>query len=99
MLDDMNLALEVAREVRRNDGRALFVGGYARDAALRGLGYDIDSKDIDIEVYGIAIPRLLEILKKFGRPNMVGAAFGIIKLGGLDISIPRKDSKFGEGHR
>ena len=99
MQEQMNLALEIAREVRRNDGRALFVGGYARDAALRGFGYNIDSKDIDIEVYGIAISQLLEVLKKFGRPNMIGAAFGIIKLGELDISIPRKDSKVGEGHR
>ncbi len=99
MQKEMNLALEIAREVRGNNGRALIVGGYARDKALQRLGYDIEPKDIDIEVYGIEISKLLEILKSFGRINLVGAAFGIIKLGELDISIPRKDSKIGEGHR
>ncbi len=99
MREMLNLALEIAKEIQRNDGRALLVGGYARDEALRRRGYAIDSKDVDVEVYGIAVPLLLEILRKFGRPNTVGAAFGVIKLGDLDVSIPRKDSKIGEGHR
>ena len=105
MRKQVDLAINIAKKIRDEGGRALVVGGYARDKALEKLGYKFEPKDIDIEIYGIENNKLLEILKRFGEPDTVGMAFGVIKIGGsktieaLDVSIPRKDSKIGEGHR
>lgn len=91
-------------------GRALLVGGCVRDAVLNKempeLG--IISKDYDFEVYGFTSESLLQILAhEFGKENvfLVGEAFGVYKVRVpwsdefLDFSIPRRDSKVGEGHR
>ncbi len=77
-------------------GRALLVGGCVRDAFL---GHP--AKDIDIEVYGIPPTDLLSLLEKKFRLDLVGESFGVLKLKGLpiDISIPRKESKVGLGHK
>lgn len=81
--------------------RALVVGGAIRDALL---GRDVP--DVDVEVFGVEPPRIEALLaERFpGRINTVGRAFGIFKvhLGSahdLDVSIPRRDSKVGAGHR
>jgi len=57
------------------------------------------SKDIDLEVYGIEAPLLHEMLKQFGPVNTVGESFTVYKVAGLDVSIPRRDSKIGRGHK
>jgi len=88
------MARKVAEAVKTRGGRALIVGGAIRDALMV-----IDPKDIDIEVYGIEADALQVILSQFGEVNLVGAAFGIFKVAGLDVSIPRRDSKIGDGHR
>jgi tRNA nucleotidyltransferase (CCA-adding enzyme) len=80
-------------------GRALIVGGAVRDW-LRG----VEVKDIDVEVYGLPIDRLAEVLGAFGRVDAVGRSFGILKLrlpGGaeVDVALPRRESKVGAGHR
>lgn len=93
------LAHDLASAILAEGGRALVVGGYARDAVLRHLGRDAVPKDIDVEVYGLDYPRLRELLDRFGSVNMVGAQFGILKVEGLDVSLPRRDSKVGPGHR
>ena len=88
--------LEVAARVARAGGRALIVGGYVRD---RFLG--LDTKDLDIEVHGLEIARLEEVLRSFGEVIAVGRAFGVLRVKGIDIdfSLPRRDSKTGRGHR
>ncbi len=91
---ELSLALEIARAVRAEDGRALVVGGWVRDRLL-----GIASKDIDIEVYGLAAERLLELLATFGRVDTVGESFTVYKVGGLDVSLPRRESKIGRGHK
>lgn len=97
--DDLKLALTIAETAKAAGGMALLVGGFARDEALRRFGYDLKPKDIDIEVYGIAPEQLKDILGQFGSVNVVGESFGVMKIGGLDVSIPRRDSKTGTGHK
>ena len=80
-------------------GRPLIVGGAVRDALM---GAEV--KDFDIEVYDLPIDQLLELLAGFGRVDAVGRSFGILKLRTpagyeLDISLPRRESKIGAGHR
>lgn len=88
----------LARAVDEAGGRALLVGGSVRDHLL---GMPI--KDWDVEVFGIPSKRLERTLRRFGPVNTVGRAFGVFKLtaGGreIDVSIPRRDSKVGPGHR
>ncbi len=79
--------------------KPIIVGGFVRDSLLK-----IDSKDIDIELYGVSSFELLEdILKEFGSVNSVGKSFGVCKLSfddlDLDFSLPRLDSKVDSGHR
>jgi tRNA nucleotidyltransferase (CCA-adding enzyme) len=90
------LVTSIARAVRAAGGRALLVGGAVRDA-LRGLP-EAD-RDLDLEVYGIEGDRLRGLLEPFGKVNCVGEAFTVYKVGTLDVSIPRRDSKTGRGHK
>lgn len=81
-------------------GRALLVGGLVRDALL---GIDAD-KDIDLEVFGLPEEAIAEVLGRFGRVHEVGKSFGVFKLrlesaSELDVSLPRRESKRGRGHR
>lgn len=75
------------------------VGGCVRD---RLLGMPV--KDFDIEVYGLDYDRLVSVLSKHGRADLVGRSFGVVKLSHAsgevwDFSLPRRDSKQGAGHR
>ncbi|HLH38470.1 MAG TPA: HD domain-containing protein [Bryobacteraceae bacterium] len=81
-------------ELRAQGFRPLIVGGAVRDALLGRA-----AKDIDIEVYGITYDRLAQILSRFGRVDLVGRSFGVVKLDGHDFSVPRRDNKIGRGHR
>lgn len=91
MLDN---AIIIARAVSRTNGHALIVGGFVRDR-LMGRA----SKDIDIEVFGLQGDVLLSVLQTLGDVNTVGASFGVYKVLGCDVSIPRRDSKTDRGHR
>jgi len=84
----------IAAAVRGAGGRALIVGGWVRD---RLMGRD--SKDVDIEVYGLPAPTLRALLEKSGRVETVGESFQVYKVAGLDVSLPRRESKTGRGHR
>ena len=90
--------LSIAGEIRSAGGRAFLVGGWVRDALLGK-----DCRDYDIEVYDLTQDELIPILKKYGRTNLVGKAFGVIHLAmkglSLDFSFPRTESKVGYGHR
>jgi tRNA nucleotidyltransferase (CCA-adding enzyme) len=77
----------------------IVVGGYVRDALL-----NIHSKDIDIELYNMhSLEELETILKPFGKLNLVGKSFGVIKLRlqelEIDFSPPRIESKHASGHK
>jgi tRNA nucleotidyltransferase (CCA-adding enzyme) len=86
--------LDIALAVRDAGGRALFVGGCVRD---RIMGRD--SKDIDVEVFGVPADRLKTLLESLGRVETVGESFQVFKIGDVDVSLPRRESKSGRGHR
>jgi tRNA nucleotidyltransferase (CCA-adding enzyme) len=87
-------AVAIAEAVRRAGGRALIVGGWVRD---RLLGHD--SKDVDIEVFGVPAERVRTLLEAIGRVETVGESFQVYKCGDVDVSLPRRESKAGRGHR
>lgn len=79
--------------------RPIILGGYVRDFFI-----GLDSKDIDIELYGVdSLEKVEKILQEFGSVNSVGKSFAVCKLLyedlDLDFSLPRRDSKTAEGHR
>jgi tRNA nucleotidyltransferase (CCA-adding enzyme) len=92
----LETARPLAEAVARAGGRAVIVGGYVRDRLL-----GIDSKDLDIEVFGLSRDDLEKVLSSFGEVVHVGKAFGVLRLRGLDIdfSLPRRDSKVRPGHK
>lgn len=103
---DLRLCADIAQTFAEQGGKALVVGGFARDAVIaHHRGESIVSKDIDIEVYGVPFEQLVPTLRTYGEVNLVGASFGIAKVinpetgGVLDFSIPRRDSKVDRGHR
>src|SRR5690242_21631153 len=81
---DLDSAQRIAIAVREAGGRALIVGGWVRD---RELGRD--SKDIDLEVFGIESSRLRELLTAFGSVNAVGESFTVYKVADIDVALPR----------
>ena len=95
-IDDERV-LGIAAAVRDAGGRALLVGGVVRDALAAGAPPPL--RDVDLEVYGIDGERLRALLGPFGPVNAVGAAFTVYRVGDIDVSIPRRDSKTGRGHR
>ena len=89
-----DIVLTLARAIRETGGRALVVGGCVRDELLGR-----QPKDYDVEVYGIEPPRLRALLEQFGRVDAVGESFTVYKLGPIDVSLPRRESKVGRGHK
>jgi tRNA nucleotidyltransferase (CCA-adding enzyme) len=92
--DVPELAADIARAVAAAGGRALIVGGWVRDRLL-----GLSAKDADVEVFGIPADALRDLLSQFGAVNTVGESFTVFKVGGIDVSLPRRDSKTGRGHR
>jgi tRNA nucleotidyltransferase (CCA-adding enzyme) len=80
--------------------RAYLVGGCVRDA-LAGLPPE---KDFDVEVFGLDYEPLIAALSRWGRTDLVGRSFGVVKLStssgnDYDFTLPRKDSKTAPGHK
>ena len=92
---DMALAREIARRAAACGGRAMLVGGVVRDGLL-----GIESKDIDLEVYGLAPRALKALLSELGEVVEKGASFGVYGLAhsGLDIAMPRRERCTGDRH-
>ncbi len=78
----------LARAIHDAGGRALIVGGWVRDEILGAT-----PKDLDLEVFGLAADRLRSLLDTFGRVDTVGESFTVYKLGDIDVSLPRRESK------
>jgi tRNA nucleotidyltransferase (CCA-adding enzyme) len=92
---------ELARILRQTPElrTAFLVGGCVRDALLGHPG-----KDYDVEVFGVGYEELAQALSRWGRVDLVGQSFGVVKLttGGehsFDFTIPRRDSKIAAGHK
>lgn len=78
----------VARVVAEAGGRLLVVGGWVRDA-LRG----VDSKDFDLELYGLTTERATALLAGEGFTAPVGRHFAVWRRtrDGIDVGEPRLD--------
>ncbi len=79
-------------------GRAVVVGGAVRDHLL-----GLVPKDIDIEAYGLSAEKLQTALERVAKVHAVGKSFGVLKsrINGMeiDVSLPRRERKTGQGHR
>ena len=56
-------------------------------------------KDLDLEVFGVESARLRALLDPLGRVDTVGESFAVHKVEGIDVSLPRRESKTGRGHK
>jgi tRNA nucleotidyltransferase (CCA-adding enzyme) len=90
----MTLVQAIAAAIRDRGGRGLLVGGCVRDELLGRA-----PKDLDLEVFGVPADALRALLETFGRVDTVGESFAVYKIEGLDVSLPRRESKRGRGHR
>jgi len=96
--------IQLCRSAHDAGGRALLVGGWVRDYA-RG----VENVDYDIEVYGLEAPVLRSLIEAQGKVDAVGEAFTVYKVRlrdreqrksfVVDVSLPRRESKTGRGHR
>lgn len=94
---------EAIESILKN-GKIYEVGGAVRD---RLLFDQLKSKDHDYLVTGIPYNDLSKILKKYGKVDLVGRSFGVIKFTQFfdgnpktfDISLPRKEFSTGLGHK
>ncbi len=79
-------------------GRPVLVGGAVRDYLLGFI-----PKDFDIEVYGLHSRELMVVLERVAKVCVVGKSFGVLKIKigdmDIDISLPRRERKIGQGHR
>jgi len=91
--------IALGRAIAAAGGWPVLVGGWVRDCLLNIP----HSKDFDLEVFGMAPNALRAILGKFGAVHAVGRHFGVLKLSAegqeFDVSVPRRESKTGRGHK
>jgi len=94
-----NIIKTISKTLKRKNAKAIIVGGSVRDHFLQ-----LPIKDYDIEVYGLdSIRELEEILQKYGKVNLVGKSFGVLKFSyehqEYDFSLPRTERKIAQGHK
>src|SRR5947199_4879906 len=93
--DDLARALTQTAELRES----YLVGGCVRDWLLGKA-----CKDFDVEVFGVSYDQLVLTLSRWGKTDLVGRSFGVVKLTNrrgatYDFTIPRRDSKVAPGHK
>jgi tRNA nucleotidyltransferase/poly(A) polymerase len=93
--------LPFVRALQQRGARVYTVGGTVRDALL---GHP--RKDVDLLVTGMPQPLLIRLLRQFGRVQLTGRAFGVLKFHPrqwdappIDIALPRMEVSTGIGHR
>jgi len=86
------------KDIISNNWTPYLVGGCVRDYLM-----NLSPKDIDIIVVGCDKKELIELLSKYGKPDLVGESFAVIKFNYkgeiYDISTPRTEKKIGDGHK
>src|SRR5215213_8820021 len=91
--DALRVARAIAQAAAARGGRGLVVGGWVRDR-LRGE----TSKDLDLEIYDVPQADVPALLAPFGRVEPVGRSFPVYKVAGIDVALPRRESRIGRGH-
>lgn len=96
MLQIPSKVLRIIDLLKQSGAKDVFiVGGFVRDFLL-----GVESKDIDIEVYGCSYSQIINILTPHFHVDLVGQSFGVIKVdNSIDIALPRRESKNGLGHK
>ncbi len=94
--DITSAVTRIAQLLTARGGRPLLVGGCVRDGLL-----GIESKDFDIEVYGLSIDDIRDTLAHEFDLDFVGMAFGVLIVHhyNIDISLPRVENKTNSGHK
>jgi tRNA nucleotidyltransferase (CCA-adding enzyme) len=95
---------EIVRAILQK-GRIYEVGGAVRDRYISPI---LPDKDKDYLVTGIPLDELCSLLSEFGKVDLVGKSFGVIKFlpskrfdrdQVFDMAIPRKEYSTGPGHK
>lgn len=102
IITDLNIINISGLDELKSKSKGIYlVGGIVRDFFLNKK-----SKDIDIVVCGLYYDDIINILSKYGEVIEVGKSFGVLKYKpknwkgeAIDVAIPRKDYKIGEGHQ
>lgn len=86
---------KIMNDIYASGGRVFYVGGFVRDEFTGNK-----NKDIDVEIHNISVDKVKEILSKYGKVDVVGESFGVLKVMGMDIdfAFPRTESKVGSKH-
>lgn len=92
----MNKFDQAVKAITQAGGWPFLAGG-----AVRDQHFGIKPKDLDVEVFGLTVARLIEVLSKIGTPNIDDRKFGVIRLDcglteAVEFSLPRKDNAGGE---
>ncbi len=86
-------------------GKIYEVGGAVRDKYISPI---LPDKDKDYLITGIPLDELSSLLSRFGKVDLVGKSFGVIKFRPFkefdgehvfDIALPRKEYSTGSGHK
>jgi len=102
-LQDILKELQSAVWLKRisNIAEVFVVGGSVRDAFIGK-----PMKDIDLIVEGLSLQKIQDMLRPFGKVDIVGESFSVIKFRPkgfhgepYDIATPRMDRKIGSGHK
>ena len=90
--------MKLARAAHAAGGRAFLVGGAVRDRLLGRAG-----KDADVEVHGLSAETVEALASQIGKVHLVGRQFAVLHVatpeGQVEISLPRRESKTGPGHK
>lgn len=92
--------LSFVKKIQDIGGECFIVGGTVRDTIL-----GIEAKDVDFIIRNIPINDLIQCLSSFGKVDLVGESFGVIKFTfegeTYDIALPRVDAKIegAKGHK
>ncbi len=99
-MDDL-VPQPVIHSLQAAGGRIYSVGGTVRDTLLGR-----PRKDIDLLVTGLPQQSLIQCLRRHGRVQLIGRAFGVLQFRPrrwagppIDIALPRTEISTGIGHR
>lgn len=94
------LFMEILQNFHDKGILCLLVGGCVRDSLL-----DVNSSDLDFEVYGVSQEELSNLLSPFGKVKLTGQQHAVLQFVGndeylseADFGVPRKDNKTGVKH-